>query len=144
MKRLWIVILAIVCIVGIYMFATYDITYHNDVFRGESEAWKGEYRINGWWIFSNRGSRIEFDSQVDGVLTLTYLKEVEEPPKLDHFEIHCDFGAGGESLIDEDVVLEPIYRFERLGTNVPGEGSELSVVIDMDGDIQTIELVKAE
>jgi hypothetical protein len=141
MKRFWIALLIVICIVGVYAVTTYDVIYHNDVFRGESESWKGEYRINGWWLFTEKGNRIEFDGRVDGVLTLTYLKEVENPPELDHFEIHYDLGSGGGSLIEDDVVMKQVYRFERLSTGVPNKDVVLTAVINMDGDIQTVELI---
>lgn len=141
-RWIWIGLLVIAGLVGARFLLTHDIMLHNKVFRGESESWKGEYRIHGWWIFTEKKDRLEYDGHVDGVLTLTYTEEVENPPVLDHFEIHYDLGRGsGGALIEEDVVLDPIYRFTKYGTGVPGDGTVMTVTIVMNEKIETMELV---
>lgn len=144
-KRMWIGLLVIVGFIGVRFFMTHDFMLHNMAFRGESESWKGEYRIHGWWLFTEKDDRMKFDGRVDGVLTLTYTDEVEKPPVLDQFEIHYDLGpCGGGWLMEEDVVMDQIYRFDRMGTSVLNEATVMTVTIVMNESIETLELVMDE
>jgi hypothetical protein len=141
-KGFWIGLVMILVLAGVSFFMTHDLMLHNMVFRGQSDSWKGEYRIHGWWLFSETNDRTEFDSRVDGTLTLTYTEEVEAQPKLDHFEIHYDLGpCGGGYRIEDDTVMDQIYRIERRGTGVPNKDTVMTVTLVMNDKRESFELV---
>lgn len=140
-----IIVFAVLIVLSLIVAVGYswnrDVIRHDMTFRGESDSWKGEYKVRGKWIFTEKDERTEFDSHVNGVLIITYIKEADHPPALDHFEIQYDLGpSGGGGLTGEDVVMEKVYRFEKLGTNVPNPDTEMTVTVDMDGDVETFSM----
>jgi hypothetical protein len=123
-----------------------EVTSHNYIFKGESDLWTAEYKVDGTDSWSKVEGKLHYESEATKVLTVTYKGDVSELHSVKHLEITYDTGTGGGKLTedhDSDAPLsQKVFTFRSGGKGqlIPDKDEVIKVTINLDGDVQTIEL----
>lgn len=121
-----------------------DIYEHNYLFQGESEAWKAEYKVEGIVIFAEKDGKLEYESDSNGLLTVTYKGDLEELSNAKNMEISYKYshGAGKQTSTLDNGVKQKVFTISNQGGNVITNPDEvIQVTITIDDNSQTLELV---
>ncbi len=123
-----------------------DVTRHNYIFRGESELWTAEYKVDGTDSWSKVDGKLHYESEATKVLTVIYKGDVSELYSVKYLEISYDTGTGGGKLTEDHDNDAPLsqkvftFRSEGKGELMPDKDEAIKVTINLDGDVQTIDL----
>lgn len=125
-----------------------EVTKHDYTYKGENEFWSAEYKVNGTVTFIEKDGKVNYESNANRTLIVTYKKELAELSSVKHLEISYDRGGvGGALSMDFSEQSQPTEKTYVL--NSSGTGSEflyekeiVKVNISIDGEIQAIELKK--
>lgn len=120
----------------------------NYTFKGENEFWAAEFQVKGTGTFSqNIFGQINFDSDLNKTLIVTYKKDISQLSSVKHLEISYDEGI---FLKDEPLIEDYnngsharktyTLKSHTTGSSVETGDSIIKVTINIDNQIQTIDL----
>lgn len=117
-------------------------------FKGENEFWTAEYQVKGIGTFSKKFGQINFDSDLNKTLTVTYTKDISQLSSVKHIEISYEDITSplkGKTLIedyknDSHARKTYILKSHTTGSAIEAGNSIIKVTINIDKQIQTIEL----
>jgi hypothetical protein len=122
-----------------------DVIEHDYTYKGESELWTAEYKVNGTGTFTKKDGTLEYDSDVDTILTVTYKKALSELSSVKNLEISYETSAGGGKLNENFDDIPPnkktyTLKSGRSGGAIENKDEIIKVNISIDGKSQTLEL----
>ena len=146
MKRL-ILFTFIFAIIGLSGCSNKNIKKYNYYFEGETEEWKASmpYYAKEEFYTDKYGTYAR-EEKVDSDLTVTYIGDKEELSNIKRVEISCEIGFGKDVRTsyfeDGDVPEELSFTLYDVAGDYPLLNKEdvIQVIINLDGEIQTIEL----
>lgn len=120
----------------------------NYTFKGENEFWAAEYQVKGTCTFSkNFFGKINFDSDLNKTLIVTYKEDISQLSLVKHLEISYDEEAPlkGNMLIEDYNNGSHARKTYTLKSHTAGPAVEtgysiIIVTINIDNQIQTIKL----
>ena len=119
----------------------------NYTFKGENEFWTAEYQVKGTGTFStNIFGQINFDSDLNKTLIVTYNKDISQLSSVKHLEIsYEDIPFKSKTFIEDynnDSHARKTYTLKShtTGSVVESGIDIIKVTINIDNQIQTIEL----
>jgi hypothetical protein len=145
MKRVFIALLlaALMLAGGCTRRETYDYTY-----KGESTDWTAEYRslTTGSWI--KRNDSEHFDGTTEQKLSMTYKKDITALAGK-HIVVSYETAHRGGSQTLDFTQPSPSGTFTLLdessnNLSLDTEETVVTVTVEVDGDVQTLELKYAE
>lgn len=148
MKRI-VSILILVVILVISGCSNREISEHHYTYRGENNLWSAEYKIDATVTFFKIDDVLNVETYKERMLTVTYKEDISDLSKVKHLIISYNSSTGGGSL-DEEFDSEPptenIYTLKSssTGSAIENEDETIQVTINIDGEIQTIELMNTK
>ncbi|MGC7870593.1 hypothetical protein ACPUYX_03560 [Desulfosporosinus sp. SYSU MS00001] len=153
MKKIYIFLVCIMILTVAGCSYKKQIVNLNYTFKGENEFWAAEYQVKGTGTFSKSFfDQINFDSDLNKTLIVTYKKDISQLSLVKHLEISYEV----EDDRGEDVLKSKrlIYNYNNyshaqknyiLKSHTTGSGIEdgndiIKVTINIDNQIQTIKL----
>ena len=121
-------------------------------FKGENEFWAAEFRVKGTGASSqNFFGKVNFDSDLNKTLIVTYKKDISQLSSVKHLEISYDedLPLKGEPLIEDYnngsyARKTYIIKSHTTGSVVETGDFIIKVTINIDNQIQTIKLKNAQ
>ncbi|AZV59034.1 hypothetical protein DMR38_05290 [Clostridium sp. AWRP] len=117
-----------------------DVIKHNYIYKGENQFWTAQYKVNSTGIFTKRDDKLHYEGNSNGILTVTYKKNISELSSVKHLEISYKSSTGGGS-IGQNSPKKKTYTMTSSTDGITEDKDEvIKVTINLDGKIQTIEL----
>jgi hypothetical protein len=122
-----------------------DVVKHNYKYTGENELWSAEYKVNSTGIFTEKHRKVDYESNSDTTLTVTYKKDLSELSSVKGIEISYKSSVKGGEITKEFSDAPPDEKSYTIKSSSKGAAIErkdevIKVDINIDGNIQTIEL----
>ena len=127
-----------------------EVIEHHYTYFGENDLWSAEYKLDSTVTVSKHSDKINSASNRDSVMTITYKKELSDLKKIKDMTISYEY-AGGSSAqsYHYDDGASPannkfILKSSDTGSVIENEDESILVTINIDGEIQTIELMNTK
>ena len=146
MKKICI-LLMIIMLLTITGCSKKQVNDMNYTFKGENEFWAAEFQVKGTGTSSqNLFGQINFDSDLNKTLIVTYKKDISQLSSVKHLEIsYEEIGLKGKTLIEDynngsQARKTYTLKSHTTGSSVETGDSIIKVTINIDNQIQTIDL----
>lgn len=127
-----------------------EVIEHHYTYFGENDLWSAEYKVDSTVTVSKNKGKINSASNRDSIMTVTYKKALSDLEKIKDITISYDFVGGSYSLSSHYEEGESpsnnvfTLKSSDTGSVIENEDESISVTINIDGEIQTIELTNAK
>ncbi len=122
-----------------------DYIENHFVFRGESELWSGEMKVDSTLQFYEKDGILGCDANEKHKLTVTYKGDVSDLASVKQLKIDFDAGPSGGSL-EEDHADDPIEQ-KTFVMQGGGNGAQIqkdeiiTVTVTIDGKTESFEMI---
>ncbi len=122
-----------------------EVIRHHYVYTGENENWTAEYKVDGTGTFTKKDDKLEYKSNSEKKLTVTYKKDLSELSTVNHLEISYKSSAGAGKLTfdsEGDQINQKSFILSGASSGGAIEDSEETIIttITLDGKTEIIEL----
>lgn len=123
-----------------------DVTEHKYTYKGESENWSAEYKVDGSVTFTRKDGKLDSESESENTLVVTYKGDLANLSTVKHLEIEYDCITGGgkieEDYEDGESITSKTFTMNSGGNGaIPKDDAVIKVSINLDGEEQMMELV---
>lgn len=148
MKRLVSILMLMVTLV-ISGCSNREISEYHYIYRGENDLWSAEYKVDATVTFFKRDDVLNAETYKECMLTVTYKEDISDLSKVKNLIISYTSSTGGGSLeeeFDSEPPTENVYTLKSrsTGSAIENEDETIQVTINIDGEIQTIELMNTK
>ena len=121
-----------------------DTIIHNYTFVGENELWTATLKVDGTERFTeDEEGRMQYESECKDDFTLTYKNHISDLSSAKKLKISYKCSVGGGAISTESP-HEKSYRIQGASNGAMIRQDEtILVTIDLDGEIQTFELLES-
>ncbi len=130
------------CLICFSGCAQKEINTYSYTYEGENDSWSAVYVFDTTHIWWREDGKLQLDGDSKKEMTVTYKGDISELSAVERFKISYDaLSSGGASSLDGPPKENPIiFKNEGGAANLPPDDAEITVTIEIDGTVQTIEL----
>lgn len=127
-----------------------EVIEHHYTYQGENDSWSAEYKLDSTVTVSKNKGKINSASNRDSVMTITYKKELSDLKEIKDMTISYEYTGGSSAQsYHYDEGASPthnkfILKSSDTGSVIENEDESISVTININGEIQTIELTNTK
>ena len=121
-----------------------DYIENHFVFKGESESWTGEMKVDSTLQFYEKDGVLDCDANEDHTLTVTYKGDVSDLASVKQLKIDFDAGPSGGGLEEEhadDPIAQKTFVMQGGGNGAQIQKDQIiTVTVTIDGKTENFEM----
>lgn len=125
-----------------------EVTKNSYTYKGENEFWTAEYTTHGTATFEQEDGKLDVETESTYRLTVTYKKDLSDLSSVKKMEISYETAHSGGSLSteysDDERITTKTFTLLGGGSSMPTLNDTIKVNINMDGNVQSLELISAK